>query len=111
MKSFFAVTAIIISSQLTAQSSQQEDSSKTLDEVIFTANKFSQKQSNTGKVVTVITKEQLEKSPAKIDRNSTRGIDWDLSRDVNCPSSFYYYSYFTDSGQLFFLRSLPIQKL
>ena len=38
---------------------------KTLDEVIVTANKFEQKQSTTGKVVTVITKEQIEKSAGK----------------------------------------------
>jgi vitamin B12 transporter len=33
-----------------------------LDEVIVTANKFSQKQSSTGKVISVITKEQIAKS-------------------------------------------------
>ena len=38
---------------------------KTLDEVIITANKFPQKQSTTGKVITVITKEQIEKSSGR----------------------------------------------
>ncbi len=33
-----------------------------LDEVIVTANKYPQKQSSTGKVITVITKDQIEKS-------------------------------------------------
>src|SRR5438874_1524155 len=59
-KRIFIVAAVLFSSQLRAQ-----DSSKTLDEIIFTANKFPQKQSTTGKVITVITKEQLEKSQAK----------------------------------------------
>ncbi len=60
-KHFFVLTAVIISSQLNAQDS----TAKTLDEVIVTANKFEQKQSQTGKVVTVITREQLEKSSGK----------------------------------------------
>lgn len=61
-KTFFGLAAIIISSQLQAQ----EDSlARTLDEVVITANKFEQKQSTTGKVVTVITAEQLQKSAGK----------------------------------------------
>ncbi|HEX7844426.1 MAG TPA: TonB-dependent receptor [Chitinophagaceae bacterium] len=59
-KRFFVVTAVIISSQLQAQKD-----TTSLDEVVLTANKFEQKQSQTGKVVTVITKEQLEKSSGK----------------------------------------------
>jgi vitamin B12 transporter len=58
---FFVLSAVIFSSQLKAQDS----TAKTLDEVIVTANKFEQKQSQTGKVVTVITREQLEKSSGK----------------------------------------------
>ena len=50
----------MISNQLLAQ----KDTS-TLDPVILTANKFEQKQSQTGKVVTVISKEQLEKSAGR----------------------------------------------
>jgi vitamin B12 transporter len=38
---------------------------KVLDEVVVTANKIEQKQSTTGKVITVITKEQIEKSTGK----------------------------------------------
>lgn len=60
-KTFFVVAAIIISSRLIAQ----QDTVKTLDEVVFTATKSEQKQSTTGKVVTVITKDQLEKSNGK----------------------------------------------
>lgn len=40
-------------------------SGKVLDEVVVTANKFEQKQSTTGKVITVITKAQIEKSTGK----------------------------------------------
>ena len=38
---------------------------KVLDEVVVTANKTEQKQSTTGKVITVITKAQIEKSTGK----------------------------------------------
>jgi vitamin B12 transporter len=38
---------------------------KVLDEVVVTANKMEQKQSTTGKVITVITKAQIEKSTGK----------------------------------------------
>ena len=61
-KHFFVVAAVIISSQLTAQ---KDTSSTLLDEVVVTANKFPNKTTLTGKVITVITKEQLEKSGGK----------------------------------------------
>src|SRR5258705_12707151 len=60
-KKIFIVAAVIISSRLPAQDS----TGKVLDEVVLTANKFEQKQSQTGKVVTVISKDQLEKSTGK----------------------------------------------
>jgi len=56
----FTVAALIISSQLSAQKD-----TATLGEVIVTANKFEQKQGQTGKVITVITREQLEKNSGK----------------------------------------------
>ncbi len=59
-KKILFAAACITGSTLLAQ-----DSSKTLDPVIITANKIAQKQSTTGKVVTVITKEQIEKSGGK----------------------------------------------
>lgn len=59
-KRSFVLAAVMISSRLLAQ-----QDTVTLDEVVFTANKFEQKQSQTGKVVTVITKEQLEKNAGK----------------------------------------------
>lgn len=56
-KKILFVAACITGSTLFAQ-----DSSKILNPVIITANKIPQKQSTTGKVITVITKEQIEKS-------------------------------------------------
>jgi vitamin B12 transporter len=56
---------------------QLDSSSKSLDPVIITANKISQKQSSTGKVVTVITNEQIERSQGKTISqllNETSGI-------------------------------------
>lgn len=60
-KDFFVVAAIIISSQLQAQDS----TTSLLDEVVLTANKFPNKTSLTGKVITIISREQLEKSGGK----------------------------------------------
>src|SRR5436190_2991516 len=59
-RKIFVVAAVIISSQLNAQKD-----TTVLDEAVVTANKFEQKQSQTGKVITVINKEQLEKSNGK----------------------------------------------
>ncbi len=59
-KKFLIVAAAFIGSQLSAQ----QDTSL-LDEVIITANKYPNKTSLTGKVVTIITKEQLERSGGK----------------------------------------------
>ena len=61
-KGIFIAAAVFISSYAQAQ---QDSTNKTLDEVIITANKFPQKQSTTGKVITVITKDQIEKSSGK----------------------------------------------
>lgn len=44
---------------------QDSTKSKQLDEVIVTANKLAQKQSATGKVITVISKDQIEKSSGR----------------------------------------------
>jgi vitamin B12 transporter len=60
-KHFFVLAAVIISS--TAQS--QDSTGSSLDEVILTANKYAKKQSETGKVVTVINRQQLEKNGGK----------------------------------------------
>jgi vitamin B12 transporter len=42
-----------------------KDSTRQMDEVVITANKFPQKQSSTGKVLTVITQEQIQKSAGR----------------------------------------------
>ena len=59
-KKILFVAACITGSTLFAQ-----DSAKTLNEVVIAVTKFSQKQNETGKVITVITKEQLQKSAGK----------------------------------------------
>jgi len=59
-KNFFIAAAFFISINLKAQ-----DSTSMLNEVIVTANKFPNKTSLTGKVLTVITREDLEKSGSK----------------------------------------------
>ncbi|MGZ4049700.1 MAG: TonB-dependent receptor plug domain-containing protein [Bacteroidia bacterium] len=61
-KRIFIAAAVIFSNQLHAQ---KDTTSKTLDEVVVTANKFPQKQNETGKVVTLITQDQLQKSFGK----------------------------------------------
>lgn len=73
MRKIFVVAALFIGSQLQAQTSKprKTDSSSfriseslhsnSLDPVVITANKFPQKQSQTGKVVTVIDKNTIEK--------------------------------------------------
>src|SRR5215831_1732797 len=61
-KKIFVVAAVLIGSHLLAQN---DTASKTMNEVVITANKFPQKESGTGKVVSVITKEQIERSGGK----------------------------------------------
>ncbi|HSC36661.1 MAG TPA: TonB-dependent receptor plug domain-containing protein, partial [Chitinophagaceae bacterium] len=43
----------------------QKDSTRQLDEVVVTANKFPQKESTTGKVLTVISRETLERNTGR----------------------------------------------
>lgn len=62
-KQILMLTAVIFSSHLLAQ--EAADSSKTLNEVVVTATKFPKKQSETGKVLTLISKVQLERSAGK----------------------------------------------
>lgn len=56
-KHFFVLAAGMIGSQLQAQ-----QDSTSLEEVVITSNKYPKKQSETGKVITIISREQLEKS-------------------------------------------------
>ena len=60
-KGIFIAAAVIFSGYAQAQ----KDSTKTLDEVIITANKFLQKQAETGKVVDIISPDQLQKNFGK----------------------------------------------
>ncbi|UEG51035.1 TonB-dependent receptor [Ferruginibacter lapsinanis] len=59
-KNFFIVAAVLISSQLYAQ-----DSTRSLNEVVITATKSTIKQSQTGKVITVIGRNVLDRSMGK----------------------------------------------
>jgi vitamin B12 transporter len=66
-KQFLLVTAVIISSHSFAQNlpAGKQDSTKSLNEVVVTATKFPIRQSQTGKVVTVINQATLQKSAGK----------------------------------------------
>jgi vitamin B12 transporter len=62
-KKIFIVAAVVFSNHLHAQKGVpiiSGDTTKNLDEVVITANKYPQKQSSTGKVLTVISRTQLE---------------------------------------------------
>ena len=58
---FFVATAVLISSMTHAQ----DTSNNVLDEVVVTSNKYARKQSETGKIITVITKQVIEKNQGK----------------------------------------------
>src|SRR4030095_11874015 len=58
----FILALCLLQGQLFAQ---EDSSAKSMDEVVITANKFPQKQSSTGKVLTVITQEQLQKNAGR----------------------------------------------
>ena len=58
---FFMLAAVITSSRVHAQT----DSSKILQTVVITANKIEQKQIETGKVLTVISQQELQRSAGK----------------------------------------------
>ena len=67
-KNFFIAAAVLFSSQSYAQTPVpviSGDSAKNLDEVVITATKFPIKQSLTGKVVTVIDQQQLQRNSGK----------------------------------------------
>ncbi|MBK8611265.1 MAG: TonB-dependent receptor [Chitinophagaceae bacterium] len=67
-KKIFIAAAVLFSSQVQAQRLvpvTSGDSTKNLDEVVITATKTIIKQSETGKVISVISKEQIEQSSGK----------------------------------------------
>src|SRR5215831_405338 len=64
-KKIFIVAAVLFSSRLLGQQAPQpfdDTASRELSAVVVTATKFPLKQSETGKVMTVINRAQLEKS-------------------------------------------------
>lgn len=62
-KKIFTIAFISAALNATAQTDTLQGNK--LDEVIVTANKYPQKQSTTGKVISVITKDQIEKSSGR----------------------------------------------
>jgi len=67
-KKNFIAAAVLLSSQLYAQTPANfitGDSTENLDEIVVTATKFPIKQSLTGKVVTVIDQQQLQRNAGK----------------------------------------------
>lgn len=62
MRKFFVVAALIAGSHLQAQLQERKD---TLENVTLTANKFSTKTTETGKVVVAISREQIEKAGSR----------------------------------------------
>src|SRR6187401_3491354 len=66
-KKFLIVAAAFIGSQLSAQlvPTGREQDTSLLDELVITANKYPNKTSLTGKVLTIISREQLERSGGK----------------------------------------------
>ena len=61
-KRIFVVAAVIICNQLQAQ---QDSTGLLLDEVVLTTHKYPKKQSETGKVIHVISRQAIEKSGGK----------------------------------------------
>lgn len=64
-KKILLLTALIYGSQLLAQDTIPANKKNALEEVVVTATKFSQKQSSTGKVVTVIPRTLLEQQSGR----------------------------------------------
>src|SRR5579863_3806554 len=62
-KKHFACIAALFSSHFLF--AQNDTAAKQLDEVVVTASKSNMKQSQTGKVITVISQDEISKSPAK----------------------------------------------
>lgn len=60
-RKFFMLAALVCSSYLQAQ----QNNTDSLQEVVVTATKFPMKTSQTGKVLTVITRKQIEDNPGK----------------------------------------------
>jgi vitamin B12 transporter len=59
------LTSVFILTAIAAGAQTDTLHGNKLDEVVVTANKYPQKQSTTGKVITVINKDQIERSSGK----------------------------------------------
>ncbi|MEO6611002.1 MAG: TonB-dependent receptor [Chitinophagaceae bacterium] len=75
-KYFFVLAAVIISNQLCAQDStrvairrveplSEGETAATLDNIVVTANKYPKNQNETGKVMTIISRQEIERSTGK----------------------------------------------
>ena len=64
-KKVWAITLIVLWWLAPNQSNAQQDSIRTLGEVVVTATKFPKSQAETGKVLTVIDETQLQRSAGK----------------------------------------------
>ena len=64
-KKFFVVAATIISSKMLFAQEQDSSNTKQLDEVVVTATKSSLKQSQTGKIVTVIDRQTIRNNAGR----------------------------------------------
>ena len=105
-KQIFMVAAVVFSSHLQAQL----DSSKTLDEVVFTANKSSQKQSTTGKVLTVINRQTLENNAGRTlgqVLNEQAGIVINGSQNPLGTNQYVYVRGATASNTLILVDGIP----
>jgi vitamin B12 transporter len=58
-------STILLASAISLNAQTTDTSKAVLDEVVVTANKFPQRQSTTGKVISVITREQIERSSGR----------------------------------------------
>ena len=81
-KKIFVMAAMIICSRL--QSQIEDTTGKLMDEVIFTANKYPNKTSLTGKVLTIITRQQLERSGG---RNLSQVLNEQAGLNINGANS------------------------
>ncbi len=72
-RNFFVLAAVIISTQLKAQ----QDTTQ-LEEAVITASKYERKQAETGKVMTVISRQELERNSGRTLAellNTTAGVN------------------------------------
>jgi vitamin B12 transporter len=107
-KKIFIAAAVIISSYAHAQDSTTV---KQLDEVVITANKIEQKQSQTGKVITVINQEALKRSAGRTLTeilNSQAGIFINGANNNLGTNQDFYFRGASTGNVLILLDGVPI---